>query len=83
MISGTVTDENTGLPIAGAWVYAQDGTGDDIRSVSTGAFGVHKLTGLPPDFYKIYMHNNQGYLDEWYDNLIYQGNWDGGYVSTT
>lgn len=51
--------------------------------MSTGAFGVHKLTGLPPDFYKIYMHNNQGYLDEWYDNLIYQGNWDGGYVSTT
>lgn len=51
--------------------------------MSTDASGVYKFGSLTHGSYKIYMHNNQGYLDEWYDNLIHQGNWDGYYVSTT
>ena len=46
-VSGTVTDHQTGKPIAGATVSLTDPSGKVIGPITTGADGVYRFTNLP------------------------------------
>ena len=79
-ISGTVTDED-GAPLE-CYVYLHDAAGNHLSSVlNDETTGAYTLTGLLPGTYKVRTSNSLGYLDEWYDNVIYQGNYSGAGAS--
>ncbi len=66
-ISGTVTDEATGLPLQGVNVAAFSPTGGWVNSASTGADGTYTIGGLPTGDYKIRFWSST-YVAEWWDD---------------
>jgi hypothetical protein len=67
-ISGTVTDENTGLPIEGIFACAIDHEGIPPRCASSDADGEYTLHGLPSGEYRVEFEGNNevNYLRELY-----------------
>jgi hypothetical protein len=70
VISGTVTDEGSGLPVGNINVTAYDAaTGNYIRDDNTDSSGVYRLGGLAAGSYKLYFYDYGGvYLGEYYDD---------------
>ena len=67
-MSGTVTDDPTGNPIAGAWVLALGPTGIAGGAI-TAANGTYTVTGLPPGTYRAtFVDPNGGHAQEYFDN---------------
>jgi hypothetical protein len=69
-ISGAVTDEGTGLPIAGVSVCAFDHEGIPRRCSTTGLDGGYQLHGLPTGLYNVEYEggNRINYLREFYED---------------
>ncbi len=69
-IGGTVTDENTGLPIAGIRACAIDHEGIPTRCSDTGPNGEYQLNGLPSGEYDVEYEggNRVNYLREFYED---------------
>ncbi len=73
-ISGTVTDESTGMPLEGVYVSLISVT-DFVAYVSqTDADGNYTVVGAPGE-YKLYFRAAQDYWPEFYDNARHF--WDG------
>ncbi|MBN2020512.1 MAG: carboxypeptidase regulatory-like domain-containing protein [Sedimentisphaerales bacterium] len=55
VITGTVTDSTTGLPIEGIWIYADNYDDEEamFSDALTDADGVYRMTGLPPADYRL------------------------------
>ena len=75
-ISGTVTGPG-GEPLEDVVVQLRDEAGDYPGYAWTDSSGIYVLEGLVPGSYKIFTSNYQGYVDEWYDNHVHQGNYSG------
>lgn len=58
-ISGRVTAGNTGEPLSGVTVSAEDGNGVAIRTTSTNATGNYTLTRLPTNDYRVRFHSGK------------------------
>ena len=69
-ISGTVTDETTGDPVAGCDVKVYDQE-ESLMTIATtdGAGAYLSPTGLPAGDYFVRTANDAGYFDELYDDL--------------
>ena len=67
-ISGTITDEETGLGVANVQVTAE---GYSWESASTDASGNYTITGIEPGDYVVYT-SKYGYIREYFDN---QNDW--------
>ncbi len=69
-ITGTVVDEQSGTPIAGAWIMAfsrqQPMSSKNLFAVSD-ASGTYKIDSVADDVYLVAAYAN-GYLPEFYDN---------------
>jgi len=52
-ISGTVSEQSTGLPVANVTVEALDSAGDDVASANTAADGTYTIDGLTTGSYRI------------------------------
>jgi hypothetical protein len=73
-ISGTVRGPG-GVALADVAVDAYDVvSGDLVATGWTAANGTYTISGLDPAQYYIGTWNDQNYIDEWYDNVIMQGN---------
>ena len=76
-ISGKVTDSSGkgiyGLPVA---AVTEDVTAG-VALEYTAADGTYTLVGLAPGRYLVSVQNAEGFIDEWYENVIYAGNPDG------
>jgi hypothetical protein len=70
-IAGTVTDETTGLPIAGLFICAWDSGADGSRCAKSGSDGEYVVNGLPGDEYIVEFEgiNEVNYLREVYDDV--------------
>lgn len=71
IISGTVTDENTGDPLEGICVTVYDSSYGWSGSGHTNASGAYSVGGLPTDDYKVRFrdcNDPRTYLTEWYDD---------------
>jgi len=68
-IAGTVTEEGSGTPLEGAWVYAYD-TAQEISlfGVSTDALGRYALSGLKAGTSYAVSFSHSIYASEWYDD---------------
>lgn len=55
MITGTITDSQTGEPIAGIWVFADNYDDEEamFSDALTDSEGVYRMTGLPPADYRL------------------------------
>jgi hypothetical protein len=71
-ITGTVTDDSTGLPIGGVWVNAYDySTGFYYMSSLTNSDGFYSISGLAAGIYQIGVSVwGSGYIEEYYDNIF-------------
>ncbi|MHB8895458.1 MAG: DUF5719 family protein, partial [Candidatus Geothermincolia bacterium] len=69
-VSGTVTEEGTGTPIAGCSVDIHDAaTGQEVKWTETDASGDYLATGLQSGSYKVgFYPNDSVHLGEWYNN---------------
>jgi 5-hydroxyisourate hydrolase-like protein (transthyretin family) len=68
LLSGTVRDAFTGLPLRGVEVHVHDAAGL-VTSGSTDNAGVYtSSSGLPTGTYYVRTSNAQGYVDELYDD---------------
>jgi len=70
-ISGTVTDQDTGVGIPNVYVYAYNqATGNSVGYGSTDNAGVYTVSGLPAGSYKLSFdtQNGSNYLSQWYSN---------------
>ncbi|HEU4393384.1 MAG TPA: carboxypeptidase-like regulatory domain-containing protein [Solirubrobacterales bacterium] len=69
-VGGTVTEEGTGLPIAGIRACAIDHEGIPMRCANTGAAGQYQLNGLPTGTYSVEYEggNRVNYLREFYED---------------
>ncbi|MCP3909875.1 MAG: hypothetical protein GY713_02875 [Actinomycetia bacterium] len=67
-ISGTVTEEGTGVPLAGIDVWANTPGLTHYTTTTTAADGTYTLTGLPPDTYRVgfYDSSSPGHVYEYY-----------------
>ena len=68
VVSGTVTDADTGLPVAMAWIYLCDDTGYRNRSAWTDENGAYEITELAPGAYKV-RAGADGFYYEWWDDV--------------
>ena len=76
-IAGKVT-RSGGTPLAEVLVGVFDSEGEWLDALSaTAGDGTYEVGGLPPGSYMVLTMNDKGYIDEWYDNVVAQGNWDG------
>lgn len=73
-LGGTVVDDETGAPIAGAWVLAIGATGS-VRGAVTDAVGAYEVTGLPVGTYRAAVIDTVGHraLEYWNDSPDYLG----------
>jgi hypothetical protein len=72
-ISGIVTVDPTGEPIEGILVTASNTSIYDYYSNLTDNNGVYTITGLPAGDYSVSTENEQGYINEWYDDATLCG----------
>lgn len=76
-ISGTVTGPG-GVPVVGMVVEAYDEYGDWTEIFAhTDTNGDYTIEGLPPGAYLVGTWNEQGLVDEWFDDVVRPGNWSG------
>jgi len=70
-VTGTVTDANTGAPLAGISVRIYDPSGSSVGSlVTTDASGVYTKSHIAPGVYYVRTENTLGYVDEMWDNTV-------------
>lgn len=71
-ITGTVTKDSDGLPIAGLWVWADDyDTGDWEGGDYTDVNGVYEITPLASSTYRVGVSTSgTEYVPEYYDNAF-------------
>ena len=71
-ITGTVTKESDGTPIAGLWVDAQDyDTGEYRVGASTNSIGLYVISGLTGGTYRVKVSTwNTDFVEEYYDNVL-------------
>jgi alpha-tubulin suppressor-like RCC1 family protein/uncharacterized surface anchored protein len=67
-ISGTVTAEDTGLPLASAGITVYSSAGAYVDFTATNASGAYTLTDLPPGTYYVLASDRLGYLGEMYND---------------
>jgi hypothetical protein len=69
-IAGTLTDEESGLPVAGVRACALDSQGFWPRCVDSDANGVYQLNGIPSGVYSVEYEggNRVNYLHEFYED---------------
>jgi 5-hydroxyisourate hydrolase-like protein (transthyretin family) len=68
-ISGTITSAATGLPLANIWVGVYDSNMNGVGWAVTDATGLYALLGpLPTGSYIVTANNDQGYVNELYDD---------------
>jgi hypothetical protein len=72
-ITGTVTNAQTGAPVANAYIYPAHSSGMGMSSVSTNAQGVYTVTGLGTGSYYLRTWNNAGLVDEAYGDVSCPG----------
>ena len=73
-ISGRVTDEDTGLPIANVQIEANSDSGGYNSWANTDGEGRYVLRGVAPGTYRIKARaDREGYIQELYDDTL---NWD-------
>ncbi|MGP0052328.1 MAG: carboxypeptidase regulatory-like domain-containing protein [Solirubrobacteraceae bacterium] len=66
-ISGTVTNQSTGQPLANVSVQAFDSAGDDVGDANTAADGTYTITGLTTGTYRIlFSPSDSGEVLEYY-----------------
>lgn len=67
-IAGTITDEDSGLPVVGVRACAQDSQGFWPRCVNSDATGAYRLNGIPSGVYSVVYEggNSVNYLREFY-----------------
>lgn len=69
-ISGTVTDDDTAALLEGISVNIYDDSGDYVTGPSSGAGGAYEnTTGLPAGTYFLKTWNDDGYINELYDDM--------------
>jgi len=68
-ISGSVADAASGAPLANVYVEIYDSSGQYAAYGVTSASGTYASTGIVAGTYYAETYNQQGYLDELYDNL--------------
>ena len=73
-ISGRVTKDSDGTGIQNVWVYVYDSSWNWVKSASTDSSGNYTVGGLPSGSYYLQTWNNQGYIDEYYNNVRNQSN---------
>ena len=71
-ISGTITADGTGLPLANVYVSAYSNFVTS-NTATTDASGVYTITGLPAGDYRVLANSYGDYVDELYNNLPYAG----------
>jgi hypothetical protein len=77
-ITGTVTNQGNGQPIANLQVQVFNSSGTFLGGVNTNNSGVYTTSGFAPGNYFLRTNNNAGFIDELYDNIT----WAGGDVTT-
>ena len=76
-ISGKVTGPG-GVSLSDLEVDVCDQSGNWLGVLDvTASNGTYTVGGLVSGSYKLCTFNDQNYVDEWYDNVIYQSNWKG------
>lgn len=74
LISGTVTDEDTLLPLKDVNVYFYDDSGNYITAANTDASGDYmNYAGLPTENYFLRTWNDDGYINELYNDMLCVG----------
>jgi hypothetical protein len=76
-ISGTVTDASTNLPIPMpglVLISATDAAGWKATVAVDNTYGSYSIGGLRPGSYKLSSWNDQGYIDQWYQSIPFEGN---------
>lgn len=68
-VSGRVTAEGSGDPVAGADVILDDVTGNPVAYGLTDSTGAYETSGVPTGTYYARSRNPSGYIDERYDNV--------------
>ena len=68
-ITGTVTDEATGAPVAGIFVQVYAASGAWAANAMTDGAGTYRATGLSTGAYYIRTSNSGPYVDELYENV--------------
>jgi hypothetical protein len=68
-MAGTITDDPSGSPLAGAWVVAIGPTGNIAGGAVTAPDGTYTLAGLAPGTYRAtFVDPNGGRTQEYYNN---------------
>ncbi len=68
-ISGTVTDDPTGDPIAGVWVIALTAAGHIAGGAVTAPDGTYTIDALPPAAYRVtFADPNHGHTQQYWDD---------------
>ena len=74
LITGTVTDDDTLLGLEDVVVYIYDDSGDYVTGVNTDANGHYTNSfGFPTGDYFLRTWNDDGYIDELYDDMLCVG----------
>jgi hypothetical protein len=73
-ISGRVTKDFDGTGIQNVWVYVYDNSWNYVNDGGTDSSGNYTVGGLPSGSYYLQTRNNQGYIDEYYNNVRNQSN---------
>jgi hypothetical protein len=77
-ISGRVTDASSGTGLGWLLVVVTDAYGMKLGfGAVTDPGGHYLLAGLPPGVYKVRTENDRGYINQWYQNVLSQGNFQG------
>jgi hypothetical protein len=75
ILSGKVTN-SSGTGLANGYVLVWDEELNLLGSAMTVSGGAYAFTGLPNEPLAISTVNNANYIDEWYNNVRFPGNWE-------
>lgn len=73
-VTGHVSASATGEPLAGVTLWAVDGNSIAVGQAVTDVNGDYSLSPQAPGTYYLFTYNDQGYVDELFDNLACAGN---------